>query len=110
MAKAKKAAAKAEVDQYFPGMEPPKIAELDRLLKAREEAKAQLAASQIEMEIAEDRLAKAMHKNAEKLEKDARGHLRYLCKSMMLIATIDVKEAKEVIKVKSAPKDKAVAV
>lgn len=106
MAKTKKAPAKTEVDQYFEGMEPPKIAELDRLLKAREDAKAQLAASETEMEIAEDRLQKAMHKNAEKLEKDAKGNLRYLCKTMMLIATIDVKEAKEVIKVKSAPKDK----
>lgn len=109
MAKAKsnKAQARAETDQYFEGMEPPKITELDRLLKAREDAKSQLAAAEAEMELAEDRLSKSMHKHAEKLEKDAKGHLRYLCKPMQLIATIDVKEAKEVIKVKSAPKAKA---
>lgn len=102
----KAAGSKVETDQYFEGMEPPKISELDRLMKALADAKTQVDLAGTELEIAEDRLHKAFKKNAEKLEKDAQGNLRYLCKSMQMIATLKVKEAQEVVKLKEAPRPK----
>lgn len=105
----KAAGKKVETDQYFEGMEPPKIAELDRLMKALADAKVQVDVAATELELAEDRLQKAFHKNAEKLEKDVSGNLRYLCKAMQMIATLKVKEAQEVVKLKEAPRAKAPA-
>ncbi len=105
----KKAPVRAETDQYFEGMEPPKIPELDRLMKALTEAEVQQLAADQEVEVAKDRLNKGLKKNADLLEKDAKGDLRYLCKPMQMIATLEVKEAKEVLKLKKAPKAKAAA-
>lgn len=103
-ASTKAAPARAETDQYFDGMEPPKIAELDRLMKALQEAEVALDVAKEQLDLAGDRLNKALKKNADNLERDAHGNIRYLCKAMQLVAVLEVKEAKEHVKLKKAPR------
>jgi hypothetical protein len=106
----KAAEARTETDQYFEGMEPPKIAELDKLIAANEEAKAQVEAAKEELEMAEGRLVKAMYKHLESLDRDAKGNARYLSKAIQKVATLTVDEPKEKVKIKSAPRAKSPAV
>lgn len=108
--KTEAAPVRTETDQYFEGMEPPKIAELDKLIADHEDAKAQAEAAKEELEMSEGRLVKGMYKHLEGLERDAKGNARYLSKTIQKIATLTVDEPKEKVKVKSAPRAKAAEV
>lgn len=100
----KRAPRRVEVDQYFEGMEPPKIAEIDRAVIKLEEAKQTLSAAKDEVVAAEEKLHSLMNTHHDALEKAANGRPRYLAKELQLIVVLT--QASESVKVKKMPKVK----